>query len=720
MPSFFDFQQGSESHTPPPPDSRYGRFRIIPDQLHGSGSGSRPAPRTYGSIRGSGSPNGGGGGSWGRASGARNGGSAQADDDGSGTAGGYDERDDWDEDAEGAIGEDGVAPVAEDGRWWLERWILSPKRPAVRIIVRSWWRRVGVLVVLPAAVTIVWCAIPFPTYPLDGENTLPPPPLPPGTNSTIADTTNPSAPQLLLHVLTQRISHALKGPGHGEALVRLNFWFFLLVYYGFYNLVGLMWITKLFNLYSLNWWPSRLGFPLSYTIFWSISLLLALPLYLNENLIKFTSYNMTWILLTFSTMTWPLLVAFLVLVSEFRHLSLPARYGTTSSSGLSETQALFHPSPRRHHQSKPSTNPPGRKPIANLNYTNTHLPAPSSSRPRSTSTTSSLNPLTWTAHLPSSYLRFLWFISLLLLSLLGYFLGESYAEVYLRTLPHTNIENIIYVYSWILTIHTLDFATSYILSTYILSYPLEWVFKLFFALTYQTFVRALYARLRSPQQFLVLQLASTVGVVGWYLLSMCEWFHRLLVTTQLSSQTFVIYQRSLGRSFFLRGLAENISMLAWLGWVLVLHYGGNKSVYPYFAFESGTGGWWPGGGGEGEDKKEYTFELTFFASLATWACEAAAGRVVKEALKRGWGFDVEREARRDLVRYPELVGAGVVVGVHVLQNMLVGIIRLPTYVYLIITYLISYIHNKSNKALPTYIMINQASAGHAYASSLSL
>lgn len=42
-------------------------------------------------------------------------------------------------------------------------------------------------------------------------------------------------------------------PGHGEAQVELNFWFFLFVYYGFYNITALMWITKVFNIYSLNW-----------------------------------------------------------------------------------------------------------------------------------------------------------------------------------------------------------------------------------------------------------------------------------------------------------------------------------------------------------------------------------------------------------------------------------------------------------------------------------
>jgi len=51
------------------------------------------------------------------------------------------------------------------------------------------------------------------------------------------------------------------GPGHGSSQVAINFWFFLTIYYGFYNLVGLLWITKIFNMYSLNWWPPQLGFP---------------------------------------------------------------------------------------------------------------------------------------------------------------------------------------------------------------------------------------------------------------------------------------------------------------------------------------------------------------------------------------------------------------------------------------------------------------------------
>ena len=67
-----------------------------------------------------------------------------------------------------------------------------------------------------------WCALPFPKYPLD-DGTGPEP----GSGSKV--------------------------PGHGAARVQVNFWFFLFVYYGFYNLTALIWITKVFNLYNLNW-----------------------------------------------------------------------------------------------------------------------------------------------------------------------------------------------------------------------------------------------------------------------------------------------------------------------------------------------------------------------------------------------------------------------------------------------------------------------------------
>lgn len=66
---------------------------------------------------------------------------------------------------------------------------------------------------------------------------------------------------------------------------------------------------------------------------------------------------------------------------------------------------------------------------------------------------------------------------------MAYVLGEAYAEIYLRTLPHNNFETIVYVYGWVVTVHLLDALTGWVLGIKegerVGSYPLSWVFKLF-------------------------------------------------------------------------------------------------------------------------------------------------------------------------------------------------------------------------------------------------
>lgn len=120
--------------------------------------------------------------------------------------------------------------------------------------------------------------IPLPTYPLP-----PPPPPPASASSGLGDAIRNVFDLRLLWDMVCAWWHSLREslrwpspspsppdrgdapttPGHGTSSVALNFWFFLFVYYGFYNLVGLLWITKIFNMYSLNWWPPQLGFPVS-------------------------------------------------------------------------------------------------------------------------------------------------------------------------------------------------------------------------------------------------------------------------------------------------------------------------------------------------------------------------------------------------------------------------------------------------------------------------
>lgn len=199
----------------------------------------------------------------------------------------------------------------------------------------------------------------------------------------------------------------------------------------------------------------------------------------------------------------------------------------------------------------------------------------------------------------------------------------------------------------------------------------------YFSLTYQTYVRALYARLRSPTQFIYLQILSSSFLIILGPLMMSKPFHSVLTLLSINGQPLASYQKFCARNTFIRTLSESVSMLAFLGSVLVLHYGTNKDVYPYFAFPQTPktpdpdAGLSPIGGGD-----DYSFQLTMYASMVTWACELVAGWIVRRILWFGWKMDVTGEARADLGTWPELLPTGVVVMVHVLQNMMFSIARL--------------------------------------------
>lgn len=479
---------------------------------------------------------------------------------------------------------------------------------------------------------MTWCAIPFPQYPLPDDSD---------------DPTDPG------HSDGHRI------PGHGDVRVQVNFWFFLFVYYGFYNLTALIWITKVFNLYSLNWWPKSLGFPVTISSIAVLSLAAPIPLYYIPETRFLTIHNTAWITWTFIIMAMPVAIAFGILMTNERHLGL--------RHSLSETQRIFTSSwwtgdpdmTISRHQTR-------RRPGLNSTSFNPHDPLYYHDSTLFTHNPVSLPARRW---LPASFVRFMWFCLALSVGLLAYVIGEAYAEIYLRTLPHNNLETIVYVYGWILTVNLLDGVTGWILGgnegERVGSYPLSWVFKLYFVLTYQTYVRALYARLRSPQQFILLQVLSSTGLIIVTPCLMSRPLHWFLTVTGMNSQSYGSYQKMCVRNVFIRFLAENASMLAFLGSVVVLHFGANKDVYPYFAFDDDM---------VGEDG--YNFELTFYASSVTWACELVASFVVAGLIQWIYGVSVVTEGKLDLAVWPELLPTSVAVMLHVLQNMLFSIIRL--------------------------------------------
>ncbi|TVY85328.1 Uncharacterized protein LSUE1_G001739 [Lachnellula suecica] len=608
MPSFFDFQQGHDPRGATSDSSPLlGRFRAVPDaqrrnrrsslNLLGSLTAGRGLGRGYGSVFGSGD--------------AGN----DADDEGA--------------------DEDGL--IRRWTRTLRDLW-LDPKQHAVRRAVDKWWIRWTVLVILPAALAVGWCALPFPKYDLPDDDDVDG-----------------------LSFGANKLGH--KVPGHGEARVEINFWFFLFVYYGFYNVTALMWITKVFNIYR---------FPVTVSAIAAISVAAPIPVYYFPQSRYFTKHNTIWICWTFFTMAMPLLIAFAILLNHERHLGL--------RQSLSETQRIFTSSWWTGETETMAARDRQRRPAAQQAMFDPDAPleVALASDNRGRDPEFSLRKR-W---LPASFVRFIWFCLALFIAMMAYVLGEAYAETYLRTLPHSTFATIVYVYSWVATVHILDGIVGFILGgnegERVGSYPLGWIFKLYFALTYQTYVRALYARLRSPQQFLYLQILSSSFLIILGPLMMSKYFHYALTILSINGQTLQAYQKFNARNIFIRGLAENVSMLTFLGSILVLHYGSNKDAYPYFAFDQDPSvpprdpsGGLPISGGE-----EYDFKLTFYASVVTWACEIVAGWILRRILWYGWKMDVTGEAKKDLGTWPELLPTGVVVMVHVLQNMLFSIVRL--------------------------------------------
>ncbi|KAI0474781.1 hypothetical protein F4859DRAFT_514629 [Xylaria cf. heliscus] len=573
--------------------------------------------------------------------------------------GGEDGDEDWDSDDDDSD-EDGGHKALRLARIWrrtvrkssrnIEDLWVAPRQGAVRRVVETWWSRWGLLVILPAVLAVTWCAIPFPQYPLDASHSKPHTFIDTLFTARTADPARPPA------------SPGHRAPGHGEARVQVNFWFFLFVYYGFYNLTALIWITKVFNLYSLNWWPSMLGFPLTISLIAIISLAGPIPIYLIPETRFLAIHNTAWISWTFIIMALPVAIAFCILMTHERHLGL--------RHSLSETQRIFTSSWWTGESGSPKRDRTrGRLRRAQLwgrgsaafDPETSALQIDTEHSPPQTS--AFMQRRRW---LPASFVRFIWFCLALIISLLAYLIGEAYAEIYLRTLPHNSWETIVYVYSWVVTIHLLDLLTGWILGgnegERVGSYPLSWIFKLYFMLTYQTYVRALYARLRSPQQFIWLQALSSGFLIILTPLTMTKTYHRVLTMLGLTTQSYGSYQKICTRNVFIRFLAENVSMITFLGSIVVLHFGPNTDVYPYFAFD--------------DPDEPYNFKLTLGASAVTWACELVAGFVLRGLVR--WIFDVNAniEGRMDLAVWPELLPTSVAVMLHVLQNMLFSIIRL--------------------------------------------
>ncbi|CBQ73051.1 conserved hypothetical protein [Sporisorium reilianum SRZ2] len=576
-------------------------------------------------------------------------------------------------------------------RSWLNN-LIRPPREMVEGWLDSWWKRWFALAGLPSLVVWIWCAVPFPkTDPYDpnlpwcnpGEDgRADDPNNPPWCYPANATTTNfaagstqsaiaklPTMTGFAWRIANVLVSHfAFSSPpssdphhpiGDGDRLtVDANFWFFLIFYYGIYVGVALIYITQLFGLYRLNWWPAALGAKTSYTFFWIGSLVAG------------------WILHELDP-----------LGTETRHR--PAT-GSSSAPQSGLTSLLSLPSATQLQQwsvtavsaqvvdSKPSIDDADiqwqRKTLwVGLAFATMAMPAlvcfvglrrsgRQTYRHSLTDHQKTFLERQLNRRIPSSYIRFLWFMSTIGLSLFALIAGQGYASVYLSTLPHTGLDGVAYVSFWTLTVNGLALVSHWILESKVRSRALVFAFKYYYFLVYFIFYRNLFARLRSFDQFALVQLLSSFWVCIWYPVSMSRLCHRVVQYFNPSPRSWEEYVESVGLAFYLRNLAQNTTMLAFLGWVSILHFGSNQPLYPFFAYDN--------------KHDPYNYQLTMLGSVAIWGSELLSSFVARQICYLAFRVDVTNLGLDEMREFPELlttIGWG---SVHTLMDMLLFLIKL--------------------------------------------
>ncbi|BGP16938.1 hypothetical protein JCM10213v2_004946 [Rhodosporidiobolus nylandii] len=543
----------------------------------------------------------------------------------------------------------------DEGHGWLR-----PGRKRVERWMNTWWRRWAVLVGAPCLIIWLWCSIPFPVAdPYKEEppwhipwppSTDPPapshvavpfqlpsrvqsdsPPIPAAAASVEVDRRSLLEAQQVFEVQYAANNKASESalsakealpeqdflenggddrreeslrPGSAHAPDRsasgtkpdedlpvdANFFFFLFVYYGTYLAIALVFVTKLFDLYRLNWWPSTLGGSVSYTFFWSLALAVGYLLH---------------------------------------HFDL---------DGFGRRTRSRHPRPSDEWDWERKTT------WVLLAFATIFLERQLGQR------------------MPRSYRRFLWFLGTLGLSLLALIIGQLFATTYLSTLPHNNLEGLAYVYTWILSVTILNGVSSWILQRKVRSQALVFLFRFYFFLVYHVFYRNLFARLRSPDQAAWITLLSSSIVIVVYPVTMSRTFWRILRFFTGLDLEWEDYAAEKGQELYLRNLSEVVTMVAFLGWLSILHWGPNKTIYPFFAFDTRY--------------DPYTYRLTLTASAVIFAAELFSSYIARLLCWVCYGVDVTNLGLDQFREHPELVVACVFTACHVLSDMLLFLVKL--------------------------------------------
>ncbi|CAO1621495.1 unnamed protein product [Parajaminaea phylloscopi] len=536
--------------------------------------------------------------------------------------------------------------------WYIN--LFRPSKQKVEQILDGWYTRQGVLCLLPSLIVWVWCAVPFPKTDKDS----------PRAPWCDASPDVPWCRDSAESIGSRSAGGSDRRAGDTDA----NFWFFLLFYYGIYAAVALVYITQLFSLYRLNWWPAKLGAKTSYTIFWLMSITAGYLLH------RFQFDSLT---------TPPDGVGVPTRDSDSANLaSAHHSFNLNVAANQSVNAATRHMASALIDDGGYGNDPDDiqwqRKTLwVGLAFATMAMPAlvcliglrrsgRQTYRHSLTDMQKTFLERQLARRIPASYIRFLWFISTIGLSLVALLAGQGYASVYLSTLPHTGLDGTAYVTFWMTTVNLLAIVSHWILEEKVRSRALLFANKYYYFLVYFIFYRNLFARLRSFDQFALVQLLSSFWVCIWYPFSMTPFCHRIVSSFTPSGsnpKSWEEYVESVALAFYVRNLAQNVTMVAFLGWVTILHFHGqNHHLYPFFAFS--------------DRSDPYNYQLTMLGSGAIWASELVTSFLARAICKCALGVDVTNLGLDEMRQYPDLLPSVVWTSVHVCMDMLLFLIKL--------------------------------------------
>lgn len=401
-----------------------------------------------------------------------------------------------------------------------------------------------------------------------------------------------------------------------------TFYFFLLWYYGLFNLVSIVFLSRIFKLYAIKWWPTTQRLfnreILWNSVAWFGSLITGFFVRRVTWPVPIFGCALTWFGVTLLMQLLPIGLAMLQTFwrrSSFRRRSLTLIQRTFVSEDVILESYRISKKGRYRERS------------------------------------------------PKSLKRFTAFCSVLLLTVVGLALANGLASVYVARYPHSTVfAGVAYNFLTYSLVYLLDLVADFILHTRVKSRPLQYLFRLYFYMIYYMFYRLLFTRLQTPLQFIAMQTVQAVWINVSVPITMSTSWYNFCFQFAGYSRPYEDHVRSVGRSYFLRNVAETASLFTFLFCLPVLHLGPNSPFYPLYQYDDSV---YP-----------LKFSLTMIYALVALTVEQATAFMTRRHIFIYHKVNVLQNAKREFQRCKSLLFTFIVIIVMVQMDTVISLFNL--------------------------------------------